>query len=73
MSEEVKDPQQTNLYEKMRWNPADSPGAWGYRPVFCGQDVWRLTLYVLFLALNTVKPVCNYQLSNKIYYLWFIQ
>ena len=22
---------------------------------------------------NTVKPVCNDHLSNKIYYLWFIQ
>ena len=23
--------------------------------------------------LNTVKPVCNDHLYNKIYYLWFIQ
>ena len=26
-----------------------------------------------FLDMNTVKPVCNDHLYNKIYYLWFIQ
>ena len=33
---------------------------------------------ILFVSLGdeytyTVKPVCNDHLSNKIYYMWFIQ
>ena len=30
-------------------------------------------IVVVLISLNTVKPVCNDHLYNKIYYLWFIQ
>ena len=29
--------------------------------------------YISVMIINTVKPVCNDHLYNKIYYLWFIQ
>ena len=27
----------------------------------------------IFIIIDTVKPVCNDHLDDKIYYLWFIQ
>ena len=27
----------------------------------------------IFIIVDTVQPVCNDHLDNKIYYLWFIQ
>ena len=33
----------------------------------------NLKLLAVWNDVTTVKPVCNDHLSNKIYYLWFIQ
>ena len=34
---------------------------------------WVQLLVHVGIRIDTVKPVCNDHLFNKIYYLWFIQ
>ena len=33
----------------------------------------KILVWLFYLRIGTVKPVCNDHLCNKIYYLWFIQ
>ena len=35
--------------------------------------MWEILWAIEHVQSDTVKPVCNDHLYNKIYYLWFIQ